>query len=324
MDALKLRLGLLGCLLWLSLAACGGMGTGSLLPNATPFPAASPTVTPDAFALALAQAQTQATKQSLDATSLAMSVSMTQTVIAPTLHAEQTATERAWVQTGWTATAAIEQTATSLSGTATAQSWTPTPNFTATIEAAAAGAQATALHGQAVSVELAMERDRMMNSLWAVTPWAALVAVLVIALVIAFQWSRVRYIPPSSPSSGDKGIFVIDARRVYDPDRNPLPLLDVSDKPTTPMMAPPDLQAATTARDQIIDLTARAGSGEGKEAARRTAAQVTNAPLLAAAPAEVRILPPAQAKGLISDILPVVAGDAVETDLRRDVEEPHE
>lgn len=316
MDALmKFRLVIVGWLLSLSLAACSGMGTGSLLPNASPFPSASPSATPDAFALALAQAQTQATKQSLDATSLAMSVSMTQTVIAPTRHAEQTATERAWVQTGWTATAAIEQTAISFSGTATAQSWTPTPNYTATVEAAAAGAQATALHGQAVSVELAMERERMMNSLWAVTPWATLVAVLVITLFIALQWSRVRYIPPSSPSSGDKGIFVIDARRVYDPDRNPLPLLDVSDKPTTPMMAPADLQAATTARDQIIDLTARAGSGEGKEAARRTAAQVT--PLLPpAAPPEVRILPPAQARPLISDILPVVAGDAVETDLR--------
>ena len=94
----------------------------------------------------------------MQATFQAISANITATAFAPTREEAGTATERAWLQTGWTVTAAIEQTATAASGTATQQTWQATTtqravDITATGESAAANAQATALHGQAVSVD---------------------------------------------------------------------------------------------------------------------------------------------------------------------------
>lgn len=177
--------------------------------------------------------------------------------------------------TGWTATAAVEQTASAAQSTTTAQAWTPTPNHTATVESARAAALATAAYGEAVSVELAVERERMMNQIWAVTPWAALAATLVTLLVIAICWSKVR--PVQRDARGDAPLLVIDGK-VYDADRNPLPVADFSGpKPQFPTLTPPELQAATAARDQAIDLATRGGYSHPQ---RRAIAQRALAPQL--------------------------------------------
>ncbi len=154
-------------LLMLLLAGCA-----TIIPqNALTLPTQPiPTATPDVYQLALGNIQAQATLEAMRSTSQAISANLTSTAYAPTQQAIETATERAWTMTGWTATAAVQQTATAASGTATAQSWTPTPDFTATVESAAASAYATAMHGEAVSVELAIERERMMNKVQAVAP----------------------------------------------------------------------------------------------------------------------------------------------------------
>jgi len=82
--------------------------------------------TPDVYKLALGNIQAQATLDAMQATSQAISANLTATAYAPTHEAAATATERAWMQTGWTATASVEQTATAASGTATQQSWQAT------------------------------------------------------------------------------------------------------------------------------------------------------------------------------------------------------
>jgi len=286
------------------LAACGS------LPE--PLPTVTPTGTPDVYQLTLGNIQAQATLQAMQATSQALAANLTATAYAPTQQAIETATERAWTVAGWTATAAIEQTATAGSGTATAQAWTPTPNHTATVESARAAALATAAYGEAVSVELAVERERMMNKVQAVAPWAALAVAFVFVLVLAFRWSKVR--PVQRDARGDAPLLVIDSR-VYDADRNPYPLVDLSGKkPQIPALTAPELQMATTARDQMIDLATRGGQGQAnpqtKAIAQRMAAQN-----ILPQPAQVRILPPEQARPLLGDVIPSIVRDAIETDL---------
>jgi hypothetical protein len=215
-------------------------------------PAHLATPSPDTYTLALGNIQAQATLESIQVTSQAISAELTVTAYAPTQQSIETATERAWQMTGWTVTAAVEQTATAASGTSTAQAWTPTPNFTATVESAQAAAQATALHGQAVSVELAVERERFMNQVWAVTPWATLITILMFSLLLVWRWARVR--PIQRDLRGDAPLLVIDGT-VYDADRNPLPAMQMNNgQPTIPMLTPPEMQGPTTARDQAIDL----------------------------------------------------------------------
>ena len=280
------------------------------LPEPAPTPA--PTRTPDVYQLTLGNIQAQATLEAMQATSQALAANLTATAYAPTQQAIETATERAWTVAGWTATAAVEQTAMAGSGTATAQAWTPTPNFTATVEAAAASAQATALHGQAVSVELAVERERMMNKVQAVAPWAALGVAFVFVLVLAFRWSKVR--PVQRDARGDAPLLVIDGK-VYDADRNPYPLVDLSGKkPQIPALTSPELQSATTARDQMIDLATRGGQGQATPQ-RKALAQKMAAQNILPQPAQVRVLPPEQARPLLGDVLPGIVRDAIETDL---------
>lgn len=294
------RTGLLLGLFVIVLVACGS------LPEPLPTPA--PTTTPDAYQLTLVNVQVQATLDAAQGTASAIQASKTGTAYAPTQQAVRTATERAWTIAIWTATAAVEQTATAGSGTATAQAWTPTPNFTATVEAAAASAQATALHGQAVSVELAVERERMMNKVQAIAPWAALAVAFVFVLVLAFRWSKVR--PVQRDARGDAPLLVIDGK-VYDADRNPYPVADFSGKKAQiPALTTPELQIATTARDQMIDLATRDGQGQATPQ-RKAIAQKMAAQNILSQPAQVRILPPEQARPLLGDVIPSIVRDAL-------------
>jgi len=274
-------------------------------------PARLATPSPDTYTLALGNIQAQATLESIQATSQAISAELTATAYAPTQQAIETATERAWQITGWTATAAVEQTATSANGTATARAWTPTPNFTATVESAQAAAQATALHGEAVSVELAIERERMMNEVQAVAPWVALVVVLTFTLFMAYRWSKVR--PVQRDERGDAPLLIIDGK-VYDADRNPYPLVDLSGpKPQIPALTAPEIQSATTARDQMIDLATRGKPGQTPQ--RKTLAQKMATQNILPPPAQIRVLPAEQARPLLGDVIPGIVRDAIETDL---------
>ncbi len=292
------------------LAACG-----SLAEPLTPTP--MPTATPDIYQLALGNIQAQATLEAMQATSQAISANLTSTAYAPTQQAAETATERAWTMISWTATTSVQQTTTAASGTATQQTWQTTVtqralDITATVESAAANAQATALHGQAVSVELAVERERMMNKVQAAAPWGALCIAFVFVLVMAFRWSRVR--PVQRDSRGDAPLLVVDGK-IYDADRNPYPLVDLSgSKPQIPALTAPDIQSATTARDQMIDLATRGGQAQANPQ-RKVIAQKMAAQNLLPQPAQVKVLPPEQARPLLGDVIPGIVRDAIETDL---------
>jgi hypothetical protein len=161
-------------------------------------------------------------------------------------------------------------------------------------------------------VELAIERERMMNKVQAAAPWGFLFIAFVFVLVVAFRWSKIR--PIQRDARGDAPLLVIEGK-IYDADRNPYPLVDLSGpKPSIPALTAPEMQAATTARDQMIDLATRGTQGQAspqrKALAQRMAAQNVLPP-----PAQVRVLSPDQARPLLGDVIPGIVRDAIETDL---------
>jgi hypothetical protein len=220
-----------------------------------PMPA---TATPDAYAIQQEQLKARATLE------------------APTLAVMATETERAWVISQWTATSAAEMTGTAQSWTptpsqtptpnmtATAFIWTPTPNYTATVAVAKANAQATAIYGESVTVELAIERQRMMNNLWAVSPWVALVISFGVALTIAFQWSKVRVIRHDASGNAPIVLDVIGGV-VTDVSRAFHPSTDTTREAVKALLPVPlEQQAAVTSKAQEADIQrARVGGRMG-------------------------------------------------------------
>ena len=157
----------------------------------------------------------------------------------------------------------------------------------------------------------------MMNQVQAVAPWGALISAFIFALFVAFRWSKVR--PIQRDARGDAPLLVINGS-IYDADRNPYPLLDMSDKKASiPALTAPEIQSATTARDQMIDLATRGLQGKSypqrKAIAQRMAAQNLLPP-----PAQEQELSPEQAKPLLSDVIPGIVRDAIETDLMTSLE----
>ena len=290
--------------------------------------------TPDPIQVFVDANSSQATAVSAAATAQFYSAQLTATVEAQ--HA--TATERAWLMQAtqqaaeitstarvWEATvtadslsatsaAAQAATAQSIQTTATQQVW----NTTATANEASSQAYATAMAGEAISVELAVQRERMTNKVKAVVPWVFLVAVFVVSLALAIRWSRVR--PVLRDARGDAPLLVIDGK-VYDADRNPYPLLDLSQKkPEIPALVPPELQAPTTARDQMIDLTTRGSLDAPSNDRRKSAAKQMASQNMGALPT-VKVLPPEQVRPLLKDVLPGIVRDAIEADVLNPTDE---
>ena len=181
-----------------------------LLVGCNTAPASAPAFaqTPDPAQVFVDANSSQATAISAAATAQYYSGQLTATVQAQ--HA--TATERAWLMLTtqqaaeitstarvWGATATADSmsatsaaaqasTAQSIQSTATQQVW----NTTATANEASSQAYATAMAGEAISVELAVQRERMMNKVKAVVPWLILVSMFVVLITLAIRWSRVR------------------------------------------------------------------------------------------------------------------------------------
>jgi len=233
--------------------------------------------------------------------------------------AQITSTARAWEATttadsiAATSTAAGTATAQAVQGTATQRAW----DVTATADEASARTYATSMAGEAISVDLAVQRERMMNKVQAAVPWVALVSTLAALLILAIRWSGVR--PIQRDARGDAPLLVMNGK-VYDADRNPYPLMDASGKkPQIPALVSPELQAPTTARDQMIDLATRGALDAPVKTQRKALARQMAEQTLPALP-QVTILPPEQAGPLLKDVLPGIVRDAIEADVLNPVE----
>ncbi len=227
-----------------------------------------------------------------------------------------TATERTWSATATadslqaTQAAEISATAQALAFEATQQAL----HATATNMAVAAQAQATALWGESESVRLGVEREQMMNQVKATAPFLALALLLGVMLVAA--WYRLNVMLVARDARGDAKLMVIlNKQLVYDPDRNPAPVLAYHTKnPTLPI--PADL--ATTARDQMLDLISRGLPGQGAIPWQKKTLldkMVPRAPLPATVLQPIQVIPPTQAHPLLRDVIPGIMRDALEGDL---------
>lgn len=234
--------------------------------------------------------------------------------------ADITNTARAWEATTTadsmksTSIAADTATASSVQSTATQR----TLNITATTDAAAAQAYATAMAAEAINTDLAVQRAKMMNKVQATVPWIILLTILIMAVLWVVRRSRFYLIPRDQ--RGDAPLLIMKDR-VYDADRNPLPLLDLAgEEPAIPLLTPLELQAPTTARDQMIDLATRGDTVAAPQHRRKEVAQQIGKEALPALP-EVHLLPPTQAKPWVKDVFPHIIRDAIEADILSDEED---
>ncbi len=161
-----------------------------------------------------------------------------------TSQAYATATERAWI---------ITQTAQAGYTSQTAQAF----QATATRQADIAGVERTAESIQAESAMLSLEQKRATNLVSAVAPWAIGIAMAVVALFIAWRWSKVQQVGK---------VLVFNGQLAYDPNRNPLPWMRVMDggQIDAPVLAPPQMHADTVRRDQAIDALKAMPSGSAR------------------------------------------------------------
>lgn len=218
------------------------------------------------------------------------------------------ATERAW-NANATATAQagnVTATAQAWQATATQRAW----DVTATADAASVEAFATAQAGQAASVVLAVERERMTNQGQAVAPWAITIGAFTVAVIAALRWTRVRVI--STGVLGDKPLLldIVDGV-VTDPDLIVNASSGIKREDVKLLSAPsPVIQAQAKMRDQMTDLATR---GTPDTSRRKAAARIaTNAPPPVA---QVQVIEPARALPMLQDVLPGIVRDAIEADV---------
>lgn len=164
----------------------------------------------------------QATQHAAMATAQAFAMASTATHEA--FAAEQYATQRSFdvtstAQSIGTATA-YPQTATaqSIHATQTQQAW----ETTATMDAAYGAAQATAAMGNAESVQLALERERVTNMTRAWVPWMAFVVALGVIALMGYRWSKTRVV--QKDAFGASPVLIMDGK-VINPDLMPGPAL---------------------------------------------------------------------------------------------------
>ncbi|NPV86318.1 MAG: hypothetical protein HPY45_09960 [Anaerolineae bacterium] len=225
---------------------------------------------------------------------------------------ELTATEWAWQATGQafdatlqagmaqaTSTAIAAETMQALSVAGTQQAY----QTTATADAAYGIAVATVMAGHAQSVELAAERERMMNPVKAAAPWVFLPLVFAALVVFGWRWTRMRVIPRDA--RGDAPLVAIDGR-IYDADRHPYALMDIA----KPQKVEAALQSGVVQRDQMLDLATRGLPGAGTEGRRRMMARQMAAQGMSIMP-KIEILPAEEAKPLLGGVLQQIERDAI-------------
>lgn len=226
-------------LLLLFLAGCGQTAEEQLAQQATMIAytqtAQAPTPMPAVLEFAVAVEQAKSTMAAVEATQVWIYGQMTATqvakeemgtqqaagVTAQAFAVQSTATHEAFVanqaatQQSFmvTSTAQAIGTATAFPQTATAQSLHQTQTqqawqTTATMDAAYGAAQATSAAGNAESVVLSVERDRLTNKTRAWAPWLAFVALIGLIIVMGIRYSKVRVI--QKDAFGTSPLLVVD------------------------------------------------------------------------------------------------------------------
>lgn len=287
----------------LILAACGALSGPQGNAPAVPYTWESPLPPSLARTPQAAQAAAQATiaagqaaMAGVQLTAAVVSINMTQAAATATAQGQAqqaTATAKAnataTAQAIWAAHATATRDAALFAMTQAAA----TLEFRAT--QGAVQAQGTALAVEAERERLAVEQQQMMNQVWAVTKWALpvllLLAIAIAVVILVRQWTRMRII--RRPDG--KVLVLVNGMAIYDPDRNPTPILQVGPDGVALPPVSEETQAATTARDQAVALARATG--------RKPPRNLTDAPQ---PPLRFRIIQPGERPPVALD------GDTVE------------
>ncbi len=239
--------------------------------------------------------------------------------------AAATQTEKVWSATATgassqaSATAAANATAQSWSGTATQSAW----NRQATADTASLQATQTAQSAQAEMAQLAVERQRTINTVQAAAPWIILAITVPLAAYLAWVWGRTevlrrRVIPRDT--RGDAPLLILDdhgRRNVIDPDLffGAVVTIPKNGQPEAPVLVTPEFQSQVKARDQAVDLVNRGLPNQ--EPKLRVLPNLT--PTHQALPfANVRIVEPNEVKDWLPDVLPQIHRQAIGESEARD------
>jgi hypothetical protein len=173
--------------------------------------------------------------------------------------ANNQATERAWNATSTADSIQSTAIASSTASAAAAQAaWTQRAvDVTATADSASVQAYSTAMYGESKSVELAIEREAMMNNVQAAAPWAMIGILFIVAIVFVLRWTRVRVIQRDPRGDAPLLLDVVDGV-TYDADRHPTSTggLQREDIKLLPKFSASD-HTQTTTHDQMVDLATR-------------------------------------------------------------------
>lgn len=273
-----LGLGIAGALLLLA-ASCG---SGSASPYAPRPPAVSTayqaTVEQGAVELYLSGIRAEATLQKVRAleTATAVAARATATAQAQAAMATRSAWEIQATRTAWEASTTATAQARRATATAETAAWIQAATATraawelqATQTAVHASALATAEAARAEQARLEAERERLTYPVRAYGPWVMIIATFALMIWAARRLTRavenrIRAIPRDP--RGDAPILVLPLQGggevIVDPDRSFGPALEIRGGVAQPQLAPPDYQAAVTARDQAVDLVNRGLPGQ--------------------------------------------------------------
>lgn len=236
-----------------------------------------------------------------------------------------TATQQSWSAAATaqsdqaTSTAQAQMSATSFAQAATQSAL----DATATALWANGRAHATAMAGQAESVQMAVERERMTNQVKAAAPWVVSLLVLALALAVVWRRTRIRVIPTGQP--GDKPLLLdlVDGV-VTDPDLSNNPQAGTRRADLRVLPAPsPEVQAQVKSRDQAVDLATRGialPAGTTQHPRRKIAAEMMSAAQLPIQ-TSVTILPADRAAALVGDVIPAIVRDVTGMNLAEEEEQ---
>jgi len=174
----------------------------------------------------------------------------------------QTATREVWLAT---ATAASIQSTSTAEATGTMAARTQQAlNVlqTATVAAVFAGSTQQAIVAE--SNRLALEREATMNQVRAAAPWVGmgLLFALLMWLAVVLGWAQAKRAQVIKRDERGDAPILVSGDNIYDPDRNPGPVLISRRVPEIPQLTAEGMQAEVTRRDQAIDLVHRGLVGQ--------------------------------------------------------------
>jgi hypothetical protein len=170
------------------------------------------------------------------------------------------------------------------------------------------------MYGESKSVELAIERETMMNKVQAAAPWTMMGILLVMAIVLALRWSRVRVISRDARGDAPLLLDLVDGV-AYDADRHPTSTAGLlrEDLKRLPQFSASD-HTQTTTRDQMVDIATRGlpGTNQRKGNSKQLKDEFISGD---GAMPKIETIDANSARPLFKDVIPHIVQDSIDAEI---------